>query len=80
MQKKGPEQKSDHHHPVLHIPNSLCIKFQPKLNIFEFLDQINPTKVFPILKGKKGESPSNYNIRIRLGSKFQLEQTIVDFF
>ena len=36
LQKKGPKQKSDHHHRILHIQNCLAIKFQLKLNILNF--------------------------------------------
>ena len=40
-------QKSEHGHWILHIKISLGIKFDLKLKILIFLDQIIPKKVFP---------------------------------
>ena len=36
------------HHQILHIRNSLGTKFQLKLTILIFFDQINPKRVFTI--------------------------------
>ena len=44
--------KSDHHHQILHIQYGLVSNFN------EFLDQINPKKVW-FKKEKKGKSPLN---------------------
>ena len=46
-------------------------------NNFEFLDQINWKSVFSIQKRKNHHQI--VHIRIRLGSKFQLHQTILNF-
>ena len=43
--KKVQNKKSEHHHRILHIRNSLGTKFQLKLTILNFLDQINPKRV-----------------------------------
>ena len=36
LAKKAQKQNSDHHHRILHIPNSLGIKFKHKLKILNF--------------------------------------------
>ena len=45
---KTRKKRTKIHHRILHIRNSLGIKFQRKTKNFEFLDQINPKRVFLI--------------------------------
>ena len=42
------KKKKEYHHRILHIRNSLGIKFQASTDNFDFLDQIYPKRVFPI--------------------------------
>ena len=51
--KKGLKQEKWTQHHILHIQNSLDTKCLVKLTIFEFLQQINAKRVFPIRKIKK---------------------------
>ena len=76
LQKKGPKQISDHQHRILHIRNSLGIKFQSNFKILNFWTKSNQKRVFYNLKRKKKD---NHHIRISLGPKFQLQQTILIF-
>ena len=46
--KKRSKTEKEHHQRILHIQNSLGTKFQLKLTIWMFWDQINSKKVFPI--------------------------------
>ena len=57
LQKKVQNRKVTYHR-ILHIRNSLGIKFQRQN--FKFLDQINPKSVLPIQKWKKRKSRSNF--------------------
>ena len=41
--------KSEHHHLILHIRISLGTKFQLKLTVLNFFDQICPKRVFPFM-------------------------------
>ena len=70
--KRGPKQKRDHHHQILHIQNNLGIKFQRKLKI---LDEINQ-------KGDHKHKKNHHqilHIRNSPGAKFQLHKTILLF-
>ena len=54
-------------------------KFQFKLKIFDFLDQICPKRVCLVEKRKSQHHHLILNIRISLGTKFHFKQTILNF-
>ena len=56
--KKKVQNRKVTYHRILHIRNSLGIKFQRQN--YKFLDQINPKRVLPIQKWKKRKSRSNF--------------------
>ena len=71
--------KSEHHHWILHIWISLCAKFQDKLTIFIFLDQICPKTVFPFWNRKSEHHHWIPHAWISLGAKVQLKLTVLNF-
>ena len=69
---------SEHHYRILHIRNSLGIKFQPKLAILNFCTKLTQKGYFQ--SKKKYENHHRFLcIQISLGSKFQPQQTILIF-
>ena len=53
--------------------------FKPKLTILIFLDQICPKRVFPLWNRKSEHHHWILHTWIRLGAKFQLKLTILNF-
>ena len=62
-------------HWILHIRVSLVTKFQLKLTILIFLDQIYLKNVFLVKNGKNEHHHWFLNIQISLDTKFQLKLT-----
>ena len=62
--------RSEHHHWILHIRIRLDSKFQPKLTILIFLDQIFPRRLFPVWNRKSEHHHWILHIWISLSAKF----------
>ena len=79
LQKQGPKNKSDHHHRILYIRNSLGIKFQHKQKILDFLIKLIQDRYFQSKIKREENHHRILHIRIILAAKFQLEQIILIF-
>ena len=77
--KKGLEQKSEHHHQILHIPNIQVSSFNKKLIILKFLSKLNHKGYFRFKKENNESQQRILHIQISLGSKFQIQQTVLIF-
>ena len=76
---KFKSRKNEHHHWILYIRISLSTKFQLKLTVLLFLDQICPKKVFPSQNRKSEHHNWILHVRISRGTKFQLKLAILIF-
>ena len=79
MQKQGPKNKSDHHHRILYIRNSLGIKFKHKQKILDLLIKLVQDRYFQSKKKREENHQGILHIRISLAAKFQLQQIILIF-
>ena len=79
LTNKGPKQKRDHYQRTLHIPNSLGIKFQRKLNILNLRTKLTQKGYFQSKKEQNENHHRILHIRNSLGVKFQLQQIILTF-
>ena len=77
--KLGPKEKSDHHHRILYIRNSLGIKFQRKQKILDFLIKLIQDRYFQSKIKREENHHRILHIRISLAAKFQLQQIILIF-
>ena len=59
FQKHIWDRKSEHHHRIWHIRNSLGIKFHLKLTIFNFWAKLMQNRYFQSKREKKWKSQSN---------------------
>ena len=59
LQKRSKIEKSEHHHRILNIQNSLGTKFQLKLTILNFWTKLTQKGYFQSKKEKKIKSLSN---------------------
>ena len=73
------KQNGELHHWTLHIRITLGTKFQLKLRIFYFLDQICPWRVFSVKNKTNVYNHWTLHIQIRLGIKFQIKLIIFIF-
>ena len=79
LQKQGPKNKSDHHHRILYIRNSLGIKFKHKQKILDLLIKLIRDRYFQSKKKREENHHRILHIRISLAAKFQLQQIILIF-
>ena len=74
--KKGLNRKSERHHQILHIQNTLGTKFQLKLTFLNFLIKL-------IQKGISDLKNENHHqilhIQLSLGFKFESQHTVLIF-
>ena len=77
MQKTNKNRTSESHHQILHIQNSLGIKFQLKLTILNLLTKLTQQEY---IQSKK-EKIENHHwvLHIWISSKFQFQQTTLTF-
>ena len=79
MRKKVYNIISEHHHRILHIRNSLGIKFKLKLTILDFWTRLTQKGYFLSKKVKNKNYYRILHIRINLSTEFQLKLTILIF-
>ena len=73
--KKGLNRKSERHHQILHIQNTLGTKFQLKLTFLDFLIKLIQKRISDL---KKNENHSQIlHIRISLGFKFESQNSFL---
>ena len=75
FQKKGLKRKSERHHQILHIQNTLGTKFRLKLTFLNFLIKLIQKRISDL---KKNENHSQIlHIRISLGFKFESQNSFL---
>ena len=75
--KNGIKQKSEHHHRILFIWNSLGTKIQLKLTILNFRTNVSQKWYFQSKKEHNENHHRALRIRISLSSIFQLQQILL---
>ena len=73
--KEGLKTKSERHHQILHIQNTLGTKFRLKLTFLNFLIKLIQKRISDL---KKNENHSQIlHIRISLGFKFDSQNSFL---
>ena len=78
LQNEVQNRISEYPHRILHIQNSVGIKFQLKLTILNFWSKLTQKGYFQFKKEKQVQHYWILHIRITLGAKFYSRQTILN--